>query len=82
MPPFTIPTTSAADELEHLTNLRAQRALASLAGDADLVGDLDYDIEASADALRRPRRHRDRHPARRDRRPRPGLTSARVPRAH
>jgi hypothetical protein len=51
MPPFTTPTTSAADELEYLTNLRAQRALASLAGDADLVGDLDIDIEASADAL-------------------------------
>jgi len=51
MPPFTVPTTTAADELEHLTNLRAQRALASLAGDADLVGDLDFDIEASADAL-------------------------------
>ena len=50
MPPFTIPTTSAADELENLSNLRAQRALASLAGDSDLVGDLDVDIEASADA--------------------------------
>jgi hypothetical protein len=50
MPPFTIPTTSASDELENLWNLRAQRALASLSGDADLVGDLDIDIEASADA--------------------------------
>jgi hypothetical protein len=50
MPPFTIPTTSAADELENLWNLRSQRALASLTGDVDLVGDLDIDIEASADA--------------------------------
>jgi hypothetical protein len=51
MPPFTIPTTTAADELEYLWNLRAQRALASLAGDADLVGDLEIDIRASADAF-------------------------------
>lgn len=51
MPPFTIPTTSAADELEHLSQLRADRALAALAGDADLVGDLEIDIEASADAF-------------------------------
>jgi hypothetical protein len=50
MPPFTLPTTSAADELENLWNLRSQRALALLAGDADLVGDLDIDIEASTDA--------------------------------
>ena len=28
MPPFTIPTTSAADELEYLWELRAERALA------------------------------------------------------
>ena len=51
MPPFTIPTTSAADELEHLWKLRAERALASLAGDAELVGDIDVDIEASTDAF-------------------------------
>jgi hypothetical protein len=51
MPPFTIPTTSAADELEHLWRLRAERALASLAGDADLVGDIDFDIEAATDAF-------------------------------
>jgi hypothetical protein len=50
MPPFTIPTTTAADELEYLWSLRAQRALAWLAGDADLAGDLDIDIAASADA--------------------------------
>ena len=50
MPPFTVPTTSAADELEHLSGLRAERALAVLAGDADLVGDLDIDIAASASA--------------------------------
>lgn len=51
MPPFTIPTTSAAEELEYLRQLRADRALASLAGDADLVGDLDFDIEAATDAF-------------------------------
>ena len=51
MPPFTIPTTSAADEFEYLRQLRADRALASLAGDADLVGDLDFDIEAATDAF-------------------------------
>jgi hypothetical protein len=50
MPPFTIPTTSAVDELEHLWKLRAERALASLAGDTDLVEDIDIDIEASTDA--------------------------------
>jgi hypothetical protein len=48
MPPFTVPTTSAAEELAHLMSLRAERALASLAGDADLVGDIDVDIEAAA----------------------------------
>ena len=51
MPPFTIPTASAADELENLWELRAERALASLAGDDDLVGDLDIDIAASTDAF-------------------------------
>ena len=51
MPPFTIPTTSAADELEHLSQLRAGRALAALAGDADLVEDLEIDIEAATDAF-------------------------------
>jgi hypothetical protein len=49
--PFTVPNTSAADELEYLWRLRAERALASLAGDADLVGDIDVDIEASTDAF-------------------------------
>lgn len=51
MPPFTIPTTSAAEELEYLKQLRTDRALASLAGDADLVGDLDFDIEAATDTF-------------------------------
>lgn len=51
MPPFTIPTTSAAEELEHLRQLRTDRALASMAGDAELVGDLDFDIEAATDAF-------------------------------
>jgi hypothetical protein len=49
--PFTIPNTSAADELEHLWSLRAERALASLAGDADLVDDIDIDIQTSTDAF-------------------------------
>jgi hypothetical protein len=51
MPPFTIPNASAADEFENLWQLRADRALAALAGDADLVGDLDIDIAASTDAF-------------------------------
>jgi len=52
MSPFTIPTTtSAADELEYLWQLRADRALATLAQDAELVGDLDIDIAASTDAF-------------------------------
>ena len=50
MPPFTTSTTSAVDELEYLWQLRAERALASLAGDADLVGDIDVDIATSTDA--------------------------------
>jgi hypothetical protein len=50
MPPFTIPTTSAAEELEHLRQLRAERALAALAGDSDLVDDIEFDIEAATDA--------------------------------
>jgi hypothetical protein len=51
MPPFTIPATSAADELENLRQLRAERGLASLSGDTDAVGDLDVDIAASAVAF-------------------------------
>jgi len=51
MPPFTSPTTSAADELEYLKQLRTDRALASLIGDSELVGDLDIDIAASTDAF-------------------------------
>jgi hypothetical protein len=50
MPPFTIPTSNAVDELEHLQQLRAERALAALAGDADLVDDIDFDIQAATDA--------------------------------
>ena len=50
MPPFTVPTTSAAEELEHLRQLHVDRALASIMGDAELVDDLEYDIEASTDA--------------------------------
>lgn len=51
MPPFTIPTTSAADELEHLWQLRADRAIAALSGDADLVDDIEIDIQAATDAF-------------------------------
>ena len=50
MSPFTIPNTSAADELAYLTSLRSDRALALAIGDADLAGDLDVDIEAATDA--------------------------------
>jgi hypothetical protein len=51
MSPFTIPNTSAADELAYLTSLRSDRALAELMGDADLAGDLDIDIAASTEAF-------------------------------
>ena len=51
MSPFTIPNTSAADELAYLTSLRTDRALAEMMGDADLAGDLDIDIAASAAAF-------------------------------
>lgn len=51
MPPFTIPTTTAAAELEYLRGLRADRALAVLAGDAELVDDLEIDIAASSSAF-------------------------------
>ena len=51
MPPFTIPTSSAADELAYLTSLRSDRAIALAIGDDELAGDLDVDIAASADAF-------------------------------
>jgi hypothetical protein len=51
MTPFTIPTTTAADELEYLRCLRSERAIALLAQDSDLVGDLDVDIEATLAAI-------------------------------
>jgi hypothetical protein len=51
MSPFTIPTTSAADELAYLTSLRTDRALAELMGDEELVVDLEIDIAASAVAF-------------------------------
>lgn len=51
MPPFTIPTTSAADELAYLNSLRSDRALAELMGDEELVVDLEIDIAASAQAF-------------------------------
>jgi hypothetical protein len=51
MSPFTIPTTSAADELAYLTSLRSDRALAELMGDEELVVDLEIDIAASAAAF-------------------------------
>lgn len=50
MPPFTIPTSSAADERAHLMSLRSDRALALAMGDAELAGDLDVDIETATDA--------------------------------
>lgn len=51
MPPFTIPNTSAADELAYLTSLRSDRALALAMGDTELADDLDIDIAASAEAF-------------------------------
>jgi hypothetical protein len=51
MPGFTIPTTSAADELAHLSSLRLDRAIALAMGDDELAGDLDIDIAASTDAF-------------------------------
>jgi hypothetical protein len=51
MPPFTMPTTSAADELAHLSTLRLDRAIALAMGDQELAGDIDIDIEASTEAF-------------------------------
>ena len=51
MPSFTIPTTSAADELAHLSTLRFDRAIALAMGDQELAGDIDIDIEASTEAF-------------------------------
>jgi hypothetical protein len=51
MSPFTMPNTTAADELAYLMSLRSDRALAEMMGDADLVGDLEIDIAASTDAF-------------------------------
>ena len=51
MPPFTIPHTSAADELAYLTSLRSDRAIALAMGDDELAGDLDVDIAASTEAF-------------------------------
>lgn len=50
MLPFTIPSSSAADELAYLTALRSDRALAVAAGDAGLAGDLGADIAAATEA--------------------------------
>jgi hypothetical protein len=48
MLPFTIPTTSAADELANLEQLRAERALAV---DEDLREDIDAEIAAATGAF-------------------------------
>lgn len=48
MLPFTIPTTSAADELANLDQLRAERALAV---DEDLREDIDAEIAATRSAF-------------------------------
>jgi hypothetical protein len=45
MLPFTIPTTSAADERAHLEQLLAERALAV---DHDLLEDIDAEIAAAS----------------------------------
>ena len=73
MPPFTIPTTSAVDELEHLS-AAARRARARLARRRRRPGRRPRRRHRRLDRrLRRPRRDRDRHPARRARRPPAGL---------
>jgi hypothetical protein len=51
MSPFTIPNTSAADELAYLTSLYTDRALALAMEDAELAEDLDIDIAASRSAF-------------------------------
>jgi hypothetical protein len=51
MPPFTIPNTTAADELAYLTSLYTDRALALAMDDAELAEDLDIDIAASRSAF-------------------------------
>jgi hypothetical protein len=51
MPPFTIPTTQAADELAYLTSLRSDRSFAIAVGDTELAEDIDIDIAASAAAF-------------------------------
>jgi hypothetical protein len=51
MPPFTIPTTSAADERAYLISLHTDRALAVAMGDEELAEDIDIDIAASKDAF-------------------------------
>jgi hypothetical protein len=51
MPPFTIPTTTASDELAYLNSLRSDRALALAIGDTELADDLDVDIAASAETF-------------------------------
>ena len=48
MLPFTIPTTTAAEERLRLEQLRAERALAD---DDELREDIDAEIVASADTL-------------------------------
>jgi hypothetical protein len=51
MAPFTIPSSSAADQHAYLTSLRADRALALAMGDAELAQDIDIDIAAAAEAF-------------------------------
>jgi hypothetical protein len=51
MSPFTMPNTSAADELAYLTSLYTDRALAVAMEDAELAEDLDIDIAASRSAF-------------------------------
>ena len=50
MPPFTIPNTTAADELAYLHSLYADRALALAMGDPELADDIGIDITAATSA--------------------------------
>jgi hypothetical protein len=48
---FTVPSLSALDTLEMLSELRAEQALARAAGHATEAAELDADIEASTHAF-------------------------------
>ncbi len=51
MQPFTIPSTTAADERAYLHSLYSDRALALAMGDAELADDIGIDITAATSAF-------------------------------